>query len=138
MSRTMRLALVLFTVIVLCLLPGKPDAQAANLSGSRPWMAEHVVISSTTDWVVYNAPTWTRSCVVKNEHASGTLYLGRYDETGTFNSTNDEYVSIGPGGSLTFPVAPPGAAADATHLQIPLASSTASLPVGFLCVESGS
>ncbi len=106
-----------------------------TLSGSPPWSAEHVVISSTTDWVVYTAPSWARQCLVKNE-GSGTAYLGRYDETSTFDSTNDEYITLPAGTSVTIPITAGQSTAPSAHLAIPIASATASLPVGFYCTSS--
>jgi hypothetical protein len=108
---------------------------APTLSGAPPWMAEHVVISSTTDWVVYTAPSWARACLVKNE-GSGTAYLGRYDETSTFDSTNDEYITLPAGTSVTIPITAGQSTAPSAHLAIPIASATASLPVGFYCTSS--
>ncbi len=106
---------------------------APTLSGSPPWTVEHVVLSSTTDWVVYTAPSWARSCFVQNKHASGAAYVGRYNETGTFDSTNDEYLTLPAGAAITIPLAQGAAAAPTAHLAIPVASATASLTVGFYC-----
>jgi hypothetical protein len=118
-------------LLLLCVWMGL----APSLSGTAPWMAEHVVLSSTTDWVVYTAPSWARTCLVKNE-GSGTAYLGRSTETSTFDSTNDEYISLPSGSAVTIPLTSGQSAAPSTHLTIPIASATASLPIGFYCTAS--
>jgi hypothetical protein len=123
-----------FPLVLLGLLG--PALAATTLGGDPPWSAEHVVLGSTTDWDIATAPTWARQCIVKNEHASGNLALGRYDETGTYVALTDEYVVIAAGAAITVPLSAGGSQADAVHLKMPLFSSTASLPVGIYCTAS--
>lgn len=122
--------------LVLCTLIGASSWAATTLGGLAPWSAEHVILGSTTDWDIATAPVWARQCIVKNEHASGTLALGRYDETGTYNGTTDEYVVIAAGASITIPLSSGVPTADAAHRALPLYSATASLPVGIYCTAS--
>jgi hypothetical protein len=106
------------------------------LTGSRPWSVEHVVLASATDWNVYTAPSWVRRIMIRNEHGSGVLYVGRYDETGAFSAANDEYITLAAGASVEIPITAGLGTTDSAHYAIPLASATASLPVGLLFVES--
>ncbi len=106
------------------------------LTGSPPWSVERVVLSSATDWVLYTLPAWVRQVLVKNEHASGILYVGRCTETGTYDGTNDEYIAVAAGASVTIPIARGLATAPSSHLVIPLASATASLPAALVYSEA--
>ena len=112
------------------------SAEAATaIGGSRPWTVVHLTVASTTDWDVYEAPSWASICMVKNEHASGVLAVGRYDETSTADlsdPTDDEFLLLSPGAAWTFPVA----SGSQSHPELPLASTTASLPVGIFCTSS--
>ena len=112
------------------------DASAATaIGGTAPWTVAHFTLLSTTDWDIYTAPSWAHICTVKNEHASGVLALGRYDETGTADiadATTDEFILIDAGGAYTFPVT----TGSKQRLELPLTSITADLPVGVFCVES--
>jgi hypothetical protein len=130
----MRVLAVVLLVIGVALPPVVWAATA--LSGLRPWMAERVLVSSTTDWVVYTPPAWARQCLIRNEHASATMYVGRYDETGAFSAVNDEYITLPAGSAVTIPLSSGQSAAPSDHLAVPIASASASHPVGWFCTES--
>lgn len=115
-----------------------PPAHAVAISaaGARPWDVDRVALSSTTDWVIYTAPSWVRQVVVKNEHATASLNLGAFDETGAFDSANDDYWVIAAGASFTLTLSRGEPPTNSDHLNIPLASSTASHAAAFFLAES--
>jgi hypothetical protein len=125
-----------FRLRALLLLVGAFFGLAPTLSGSRPTTTERVVLDSTTDFVVYTAPTWARSCLIKNAHGSATMYLGRYGETGAFNATTSEYITIPSGAAVTRCLSAGVSAAPADHLTMPIASAQASHPAEFECSEA--
>lgn len=113
------------------------EADAATaLTGDAPWTIERIALGSTTDWDVYTAPSWAAQVIIRNAHSSGNLFVGRYNETGTFSSGSDEYFTVPAGGALVLPLSQGRPRTDAVHYAIPLASSTASLPVEIVSVET--
>jgi hypothetical protein len=125
-----------FRLRALLLLVGAFFGLAPTLSGQRPSTTERVALDSTTDFVVYTAPSWARTCLVKNAHGSATMYMGRYSETGAFNSSTSEYITIPSGAAVTRCLSSGVSSAPATHLAIPIASAQASHPVEFECSEA--
>lgn len=112
-------------------------AWAVDLTSVRPWWVERVALGSTTDWEVYVAPTWARQVIVRNAHASATLYLGNYDETGTFSSGSDDYLTLPAGAAVTLPLSSGSSQVpDAAHRNLPLASAQASHPVEIVIFET--
>lgn len=113
-----------------------PADAATTLGGTRPVAVQREALPSTTDWEGYTVPGWVRQLLVCNAHASGTLLVGDRAETGTVVSATDEYKTVPAGGCLLLPISPGQQQAPATHLTIPLASTTASLPVEFVLTET--
>lgn len=107
------------------------------IGGTMPWAIRRHKLSSTTNWVVYTAPDRARRVVVKNLHASATLYVGNYDETGAAALADDNYTELAAGESLTLTLSSGRSpVSDADHLDIPLHSTTADHPVSFVVVEA--
>lgn len=130
-----RWALLAVLLLVVALSVGRAVAATA-LGGTSPWAIDRVALGSTTDWDVYTAPGWAAQVLIRNAHSSGTLYVGRYDEIGTFAGASDEYITLPAGATLTLPLTLANGRGDDTHRAIPLASSTSSLPVELVYVET--
>jgi len=128
--------MVLSLLMVGCMVPPDYAEAGSTLTGNPPWAIERVVLGSTTDWDVFTAAAWAAQAIVKNEHASGVLSVGRYDETGTYSAANDEYILLPAGASIVLPLTGGRQRGDAAHLAIPLYSATASLPVSIVLVET--
>ena len=107
-----------------------------TLSGVAPWTVERVALASTSDFTIYTAPTWARQCLVRNAHASADLFVGRYSESGAFNSSTSEYVTLPAGAAITIPLSAGTSTEPSDHLTIPLASSTSSHPAEFYCTSA--
>lgn len=107
-----------------------------TLGGTDPWAIDRVALSSTTDWVLYTVPGWATQIMIRNADSSASLYVGRYDETGTFASASDNYFTLKAGESLTLPLTPDNGRGKSDHWVVPLASSTASHAVEIVIVES--
>lgn len=122
--------------LLLALSLPAPAEAATTLGGTRPLAVQRETLPSTTDWEGYTVPGWVRQLLVCNAHASGTLLVGDRAETGTVVTATDEYKTVPPGACLRIPISPGQQQAPATHLTIPLASSTASLPVEFVLTET--
>lgn len=115
------------------------EANAGTIGGSCCWTSEHFTLSSVTDWEVWTAPSWARQCMALNEHASGVLYLGNYDETGTADVTDpttQDYFRIAAGAAVSIPLSEGAPSPDAAHRALPFYSSTATLPVDVYCTAS--
>ena len=96
------------------------------ITATAPWAIRRVTLSSTTDWVIYTIPSWVRKVLVKNPHSSAVVYLGHYDETGAFASS-DNYLTLAAGAAVSLELA--GSRVGAAFYTLPLASTTASAPV---------
>ena len=114
-----------------------PDADAATaIAGSRPWAADRVVLASTTDWNVYSAQGWGRQILIHvPDTAAASVHVGNYDETGTYDATDDQ-ITLAAGASLVLPLTAGASTGPSDHYAIPLASTEASAVVELLVVET--
>jgi hypothetical protein len=135
MVRLMVLALVGCTPTTAPLVELPADA-AQTLTMVPPYGWEHIVLGSTTDWDLITVPPWSRQCLIKNEHASGTLLVGDKGSTGVINLTTSEYGTVVAGGAVSVPLTAGQSNGNAADLVVPLGSATASLPVGVYCTQA--
>lgn len=110
-----------------------PTDTPIQLAGSRPWDVDRQELASTTDWCCYQADTWCRQLVVKNEHATDDLYLGQRGLYGAADLNSQAYATLGPGQSATLTLSEGGRSRGSDDARlVPLHSTTADHPVSFL------
>lgn len=127
----MRRLFVIFAVVLFAIV----GVAATPLAGSAPYATDRVVLASITDWNLYEFQSWCRSYVVKNLNDTDPLFVGSYDETGTFDVANDNYTELGPGESFGHTLSESGAVKN-SHRYLPLASATASHAAAITCTEA--
>jgi hypothetical protein len=133
--------LFVMLILLLAVLGPLPAIGATPImaTASRPWAIDAKALTSTTDWVIFTVPPWCRQILVRNIHASATLYLGDSTETGTFNlCPTDKCTPLYAGefASLSLVRDDGTTSVFTAHRSIPLASATPSHPVSFQCVET--
>ena len=133
----MLLTLLLTACTPTALIATVPDADAATaIAGDRPWAADRVTLASTTDWNIYTPQDWGRQILIHvPDTASASVHVGNYDETGTYDATDDQ-ITLAAGASLVLPLTSGSGRGPTDHYAIPLASTEASAVVELLVVET--
>lgn len=112
---------------------------ATGANDTRPYVIDTVILSSTTDWVLYGVPSWVAQVVIQNvDTGTGVLHVGYFDESGAFvGPSGDDFFTLAVGQSATFYLTSgPAGTADQSHRTFALHSTTASLPASFYVSES--